>query len=205
MRTRRSLTLAVATVAGLLLTGAGPASANGVGGDIGGGGTGPSDGIVSGSAYGEAAGCGFIASTTYWGGVCGGGVGRALTPKEILGKDPVPTCWHEALAPEEVAALPAPRQPQRQYFWEYCLRGIDTKTKEYTGPLRISVSLVKLPPGLSKHLTDRQEQLVDLTGAHSTVPTPVAVTSPSTTPGSAAGPRSPTTASSPGSSATSTG
>ena len=121
MTVPRSLALAAATLAatvtGLLTVGAGPASANDVGGDIGGGGTGPTDGIVSGSAYGEAAGCGFIASPSYWGGVCGGSVGRALTPKEVLHGDPVPGCWHEALTAEEAAVLPAPKLAARQYCW----------------------------------------------------------------------------------------
>ncbi len=186
----------------LLVTGPGPAGA--IGTMPGGGGSGGGSGTttttttttttststtdtVSGPTSGSVGSCAVVASPTYLGLSCGSSSLGGLTPKQILGKDPVPDCWHDALTEAELGGIGVQNTPGAAgatWYWERCLKGIDPETKQLEpGGIRFTNGLVQIRNGDPvKHLTDNQQDLVDVYGGESQVPSPVAVTSPSVRP-----------------------
>lgn len=136
---------------------------------------------------GQAGGCTLVASANFLGMACARSrTGETRTVKEILGPDDVPTCWHEKLSEEELANLSYENTPGADgytWYWERCLSGVRPNKTLEPGGIKISVRLVQIKNSdPKKHLTDRQQQLVEIFGPASTVPTPVAVPMPSETP-----------------------
>ena len=70
---------------------------------------GDSGDTVTGPTTGTVGSCSVVSSPSYLGLACGSGGGASLTPKQILGKDPVPDCWHEPLTDAELGRAPATR------------------------------------------------------------------------------------------------
>jgi hypothetical protein len=139
-----------------------------------------------GTQTGQIGNCTAVAGPNYLGLACGSYTGGTLTVKEILGKDPVPDCWHEPLTASELAAMELQNTPEPDastWYWERCLHGIDKKTKTI-GPEGVSftIGLVSLDPDDAKKLTDNQADLVDFQGVDQQVPAPVVVASPSARP-----------------------
>ncbi len=142
---------------------------------------------VSGPTTGSVGSCSVVASPTYLGLTCGSSSLGGLTPKKILGDDPVPDCWHDALTEAELAGIglhDTAGPGGSAWYWERCLKGIDPETKQLEpGGIRFTNGIVSIRNGDPvKHLTDRQQDLVDMYGGESQVPSPVAVASPSVRP-----------------------
>lgn len=136
-----------------------------------------------GTQTGQIGDCTAVAGPSYLGLSCGTYTGGTLTVKQILGKDPVPDCWHERLTDAELAAMGLQNSTDSTWYWERCLHGIDPKTKTI-GPDGVSftIGIVSIDPDDAETLTDRQQDLVDFSGVDQQVPAPVAVTSPSAQP-----------------------
>lgn len=144
---------------------------------------GDSGDTVTGPTTGTVGSCSVVSSPSYLGLACGAGSGASLTPKQILGKDPVPDCWHEPLTDAELAATGYQNSADTRWYWERCLKGVDPKTYEVDdGGIRFTIGIVALTSDQVKTLTDNQQTLVDFNDDNKQVPAPVAVTSPSTRP-----------------------
>jgi hypothetical protein len=128
--------------------------------------------------------CSIVSGPEYIGGVCAGASSEGKSVKEILGKDPVPTCWDEPVSDEDLAAMGKANTPGPDgitYYWRSCLSGIDPKTKtREPGGIQIKTWLTHLDNGTPPQtLTANQQALVDGVADRGNVPTPVAVVSPS--------------------------
>jgi hypothetical protein len=128
--------------------------------------------------------CSIVSGPSYVGGVCGGAVNQARTPKEILGDEPVPGCWDEKVSDDELAAMGKSNVPGPDgytYYWEHCLSGVDKKTKELEpGGMQISTELKARPNDKPpRTLLTNQQALVDGKADRGNVPVPIAVVSPS--------------------------
>jgi hypothetical protein len=128
--------------------------------------------------------CSIVSGPDYIGGVCAGSKSQGKSPKEILGDEPVPGCWDEAVTDEDLAAMgkanvPGPRGIT--YYWHSCLSGIDKLTKQLEpGGMQIKTWLIHLDNGTRPQtLLPNQQTLVDGVAGRENVPTPVAVVSPS--------------------------
>lgn len=128
--------------------------------------------------------CSIVSGPEYIGGVCAGSKSEGRSVKEILGKDPVPTCWDDPVSDEDLAAMGKANTAGPEgitYYWHSCLSGIDPKTKtREPGGIQIKTWLIHLTNGTPPQtLTANQQTLVDGVRQQSNVPDPVAVVSPS--------------------------
>lgn len=146
------------------------------------------DATGDGGRTGTVSHCAVVAVPSYLGVSCAGAADwGAKTVKQILGKDPVPGCWDEALSDTELSAMGLSNQAGPQgyrWYWERCLHGIDPKTKTIQpGGISIDVGLTKIDNGQkTKQLTQRQQQLVAAEDNNAGVPAPVAGVTPSSHP-----------------------
>jgi hypothetical protein len=128
--------------------------------------------------------CHIVSGPEYIGGVCAGASSEGKTPKEILGKQPVPGCWDDPVSEDDLAAMDKSNVPGPDgytYYWHSCLTGIDPKTKEVEpGGMHIETNLKAIPNGTPPEtLTKKQRELVDGVADRGNIPVPVAVVSPS--------------------------
>lgn len=142
----------------------------------------------TGGDTGEVGGCAVVAVPSYLGVSCAGAADRGgKTVKEILGDDPVPGCWDDAVSDAELASMNLQNQPGEggyTWYWERCLSGIDKKTKEVEdGGIKIDVTLKQIDNGDPvKTLTTRQASLVKAYENNAGVPAPLAGVTPSSHP-----------------------
>ena len=127
--------------------------------------------------------CHIVSGPQYIGGVCAGSSSDGKTPKEILGDEPVPDCWDEAVTDPELAAMGKANVPGPggiTYYWHSCLSGIDKKTKKVEpGGIQIKTWLIHLDNGTPPQtLLPNQQILVNSQKGHGVVPDPVAVSTP---------------------------
>jgi hypothetical protein len=114
----------------------------------------------------------------------GSGSSAHLSVKQILGGDPVPTCWDVPLTDAELAQLETSEQyldlEHFDYYWHRCLNGISADYK-ITWPVTVTSQLHPLPKGTPpKTLTDRQGRLIRYYASGSNdYPIATAVASPS--------------------------
>jgi len=134
-----------------------PAAAGGAGDGGGSGGSGSTIPITESSG-----GCSMYANRSSFGFDCVAGSSQALSIREVLGGDPLPTCWHERLPAtlaESYADAAAAKGEDGAFWLRICLEGIDSET--LTGTARFTRSVVWLasaePP---VRLTERQRLLV---------------------------------------------
>jgi hypothetical protein len=114
---------------------------------------------------------------------------------EILGGDPVPACWDEAASAQDVANLGVTDTTDFDYYWRWCLTGVNPKTKTVTGKgIGFTRTFTWLPKGtkdcapLGKRypiaaacrigLTQRQRELVDMQARDTMIPSPAVVAKP---------------------------
>jgi hypothetical protein len=126
--------------------------------------------------------CQAAAGPTFIGLACAGSRhGHGRTVKQILGNQPVPTCWYEPFTADDLAATGKTNNPAADgwtWYWYRCLHGITKKSKSMANAT-YDIHPVKVPNGVTvKKLTKRQKQLVKGPGTNSQVPTPVIGISP---------------------------
>lgn len=153
----------------------GPTSPPPTGGDTG-------NGSQSGGRIDQVSDCTVVATPGYLGLACGHG-GEVRTVKEILGNDPVPECWDEAMSQKEIDAA-GYGELNGHWYWHWCLLGINKKTKTVEpGGIHFTVGIISIdPPKTPGTLTHNQWVLVDLKRNDGYTPMPVAGTSPNARP-----------------------
>jgi hypothetical protein len=130
--------------------------------------------------------CSLIASPSSIGGVCvRANAFSGVTIEQILGGDPLPECWDEALTEEELAAANLVNSQDAAWYWHRCLQGIDPETLEI-GPDGIFLSVGIWPfehadPDLV-FLTENQQRFLDRFVDRGNVPQPVLMASPNPLP-----------------------
>lgn len=180
---RFGLMAAICTAA--LLCGMSPASA------MGGDGTStppPTAGgtTVTGSdTSAQVGGCHLYAGTGGFGEAClGSGSSSHLSVKQILGTDPVPTCWDVPLTDAELAQLETSEQyldlAHFDYYWLRCLEGISADYK-ITWPVTVTSQPLQVRKGTPPTtLTRNQQRLINYYASGSNdYPISTAVASPS--------------------------
>lgn len=151
--------------------------------------TGTGNGNGSGdTSTGQVKNCMIASSPSYLGLSCGGaGATGGLTIAEILGPDPVPTCWDEPMTRQELDVLGYTNTPGpggSTWYWERCLHGIDPDTKTVLPEgITFTVGIVAIPNGDPVvTLTPRQQRLVRWSDSSGMIPDPVAAVSPAAHP-----------------------
>jgi hypothetical protein len=178
----RTLTLAAAGVLG-----AAPGALAGSFGDPGPGSPPPTDGSPQSTTVKS---CRLFAAPDSFGLSCGGGHDTFLTVRQILGGDPLPTCWDDALPPDlkakydPIAAQRIAAGTKGAFYLEICLHGVDPQTLQVLpGGIHYSQTVQWIPDGREpKTLTDRQRRLVATSDQQATIPLPVVASSPSVIP-----------------------
>jgi len=132
---------------------------------------------------GQVGSCHAAAGPSYIGLACAGSKDHAgKTVKQILGHDPVPTCWFEPMNADDLASMNLQNKPGPDgwtWYWRRCLHGI-TKKSPSMANATYDIGPRKVPNGTHvKTLTTRQKHLVKGRGTNSQVPTPIAAVSPS--------------------------
>ena len=167
VRTFRATLLAVlATV--VTLSGAAPAAAYDLGGSgsggTGGGGSGNGSGGGglggTGSGSGGSSGdpaqttvktCSLFATSGSFGLSCisGDGTGNAKTVKQILGKQPLPTCWDSRIPDDELASKYQYQQnPDAPYYLHTCIAGLNPDSSPSVQPdAQINQVVLEIPTG----------------------------------------------------------
>ncbi len=151
------------------------------------------DGGGGGSVDRSIGNCHVVSTPDYLGESCGSVKGGSKkTIKQILGKDPLPTCWNEPMSAQEKSALNLQDTPGPEgstYWWQKCLQGINAKTLQAEkGGIKISYGWVAIPntpkPGDQKVviLTARQKQLIESEAGETMIPAPLAAIAPSGSP-----------------------
>lgn len=133
----------------------------------------------------QVGGCHLYAGTGGFGEAClGSGSSSHLSVKQILGGDPVPTCWDVPLTAAELAQLETDEQyldlAHFDYYWQRCLQGISANYK-ITWPVTVTSQLYPLPKGTPPvTLTTGGQHLIDYYASGSNdYPIATAVASPS--------------------------
>lgn len=187
----RGMTVAGAAV---LAVGLLPTGANAGGGygneDWAGSGSAPSTGSTGGVVAQpvQETGCTVVSTPHYLGAACGdSNAGEGRTVKQILGDDPVPTCWHEDFSAQDhegTGFVNTGEPDPKTWYWEWCMEGVDPETKERTGPITFTVTYVPLGrDDKVVRLTPRQAELVRIQRSDGgTIPNPIAISSPSAFP-----------------------
>lgn len=135
---------------------------------------------------GNGSACSFIASPNSIGGVCvHANAFNGPSIEQILGGDPLPTCWDERLTDEELYDINLQHGDGTGWYWHRCLRGIDPETLEIEeGGLHFEIGIWPFDdnsPDLV-FLTPNQQAFVDRFVQRGNVPAPVLVASPNPVP-----------------------
>lgn len=130
--------------------------------------------------------CSLIASPNSIGGVCvRANAFSEVTIEEILGGDPLPECWDEALTQEELDAANLINSDDAAWYWHRCLRGIDPETYEIDPDgIYLAVGIWPFDDGDPDlvFLTENQQRFMDRFVNQGNVPTPVLMASPNPLP-----------------------
>ena len=129
--------------------------------------------------------CTLYANSASYGMTCRGGTGDSATYAEILGSEPVPTCWHEDVPegfkpPKVKGELP----PGGTWYLKTCLvSGINPETKEPEGRMRFSQEAEYVaPPDRKVDLLPGQAIIVSGVRNVRQIAAPFVLTSPSAKP-----------------------
>jgi hypothetical protein len=154
----------------------------------------------SGGRVGSVGGCHVVATPGYLGMACGSGGSDAVSPKDILGEDAVPTCilgtktanpidgvddsgWDEPLTAAELVATGYTGNEDNTWYWHWCVNGVNPKTKEANGPITFTVGILQIKgPQEPKHLHGHQIDFVKMFHGEGSIPSPIAGTSPNVRP-----------------------
>ena len=143
--------------------------------------SGSSSGYSGGPVQGTVSNCSVYATASSFGLSClgSGGAGDAPSVKDILGKDPVPTCWDAAISPSDLQHIYEYTQNnEAPYYRHNCITGLDLGSSPYSQPgLVLSQEVIEIPraagtcgkqPYLPEQtgtcvmtLTDKQHEVVD--------------------------------------------
>jgi hypothetical protein len=136
--------------------------------------------VDNGTQVGQVGHCSLVSSPSYIGAACGTKVDGIVFVAQILGKDPVPDCWHREMSAGELAAMGLANEPGPEgytWYWRWCVTGISKDPNRFDP--KYTVRPEKLDHGVKpKTLTKRQKDLISLDDGEGTVPVPIAGISP---------------------------
>lgn len=135
---------------------------------------------------GQVGNCHVVSSSSYLGLACGSGKGGTVNVKRILGDDPVPDCWDEKLSAAQLAAIGEENvegADGHTWYWRTCLKPNTVSKDPNKFAPEFDLRIIKIDNGdPTKTLTENQAELIEMSGADSMIPSPVAVTSPAKRP-----------------------
>ncbi len=128
--------------------------------------------------------CTLYAGSGSYGMTCRGATGESASYAEILGNEPVPTCWHEDVPPGfKPPKVRGELPPGGKWYLRTCLvSGIDPETKQPNGRMRFSQEPEYVAPDNPIELLPGQEIIVAGVRDVRQIPAPFVQTSPSAKP-----------------------
>lgn len=130
-----------------------------------------------GTAIANVGNCAVVASPSYLGVSCGTGKSGQVIVKKVLGDDPVPTCWHEPVSAEELAAFGYGETPGAAWYWEWCVTGITKEPNRFDPEFQVGLVAIRDGQPVTT-LTVNQTDLIDFARGADVMPFPIAVVSP---------------------------